>query len=316
MATWTTMEQRIEPDPLVRQTIADLTLSRATGAPFLALLTGVRSVPTAAARSALSFDPRRPSLSAGAGLLDVAMLADLALGAALRRQVGGDRLLATITLTLHLGPATPYQDVAVPSSAGGIAHGVGAARGEFVRDGQLIGQCLATFAVGAGGAAATPLPWERSAPPPDAVVPPGGLPDALTPDEREVLAAVGELARAGTGDGRSWSEELVAQRCMAGPSGGSVRLRPSLAMRNRAGRVQGAVLFGLACASAVGTVTPVPIRTVSGHLEFLASAAADAPIDAEPVLLRATRQLFFVRSDLRQGDRLVASASFVFQRQP
>lgn len=310
------MEQRTEPDSLARQTIADLRLSRATGAPFLALLTGVRSVPSDTARSALGFDPRRPALSAGTGLLDVAMLADLALGAAVRRQVGDDRLLATITLTLHLGPAVPHQGVTVRASDGAIADGIGTAHGEFLRDGHVVGQCLATFAVGSGGAAATPLPWERSAPPPDAAAPAGGLADALTPDEREVLAVVGELARAGTGDGPSWSEALVAQRCAAGPSTGSVRLRPTLAMHNRAGRVQGAVLFGLASTTAVGTVVPVPVRTVSGHLEFLASAAADAPIDAEPVLLRATRQLFFVRSDLRQGDRLVATASFVFQRQP
>lgn len=303
-----------EMPTVVEQTMSDLALTRSTGVPFMARLMGVQSVPSGSARFALRFDPRRAALSAGVGMLDVAMLADLALGGALRTQVGSDRRMPTITLTLQLDAPVTHTDVSVRAWDSEVAHGVGGARGELVSNGKVNGRCLATFVVPEAGAESTAMPWEDGAAGREASVMDAA---ELTPAERDVVTSVGELARAGTRDGQSWTEALVAEACSAAathPAG--LRLRPTVAMVNRAGRVQGAVLFGLAWAAAVKSVGPASVRTLSGHMEFVASADPHTPIAADPVLMRATRQMFFVRSELRQDGRLVAAASFVFQRHP
>ncbi|MFD0533426.1 hypothetical protein ACFQY7_06120 [Actinomadura luteofluorescens] len=82
-----------------------LALARASGVPWLATMARVQAVATGDA-SVVELRIGCPGPS-DAGLVGVAMLADLALGAALRSQVGARRALPTLTLTLELDPDPP-----------------------------------------------------------------------------------------------------------------------------------------------------------------------------------------------------------------
>ncbi|MHA6616175.1 hotdog family protein [Pseudonocardia sp. DLS-67] len=67
--------------------------------PLPEVLVRVRRVRGTRADLELGLGPDRPA-TAPAGLLDVAVLADLALGGALRAQLGAARVLPTVSLTL------------------------------------------------------------------------------------------------------------------------------------------------------------------------------------------------------------------------
>lgn len=215
-----------------------------------AVLIGVRRVRGTRADLELELDPDRPA-TAPVGLTEVAVLADLALGGALRARLGATRVLPTVSLTLHLAAhlasARLPPGVRVRAWGDGPADGLADARAEVVAGDRLVGRALATFAVPDPPSCAPPLPWEVDA---------------------------GEVP-----------------------------------LRNRAGHVQGGVLFGLAAAGA----GPAPGRTVSGHVLFVAPASADAAVRTVATPVRTTRRTRFVRSDLHQGGQVVATAMFTFR---
>jgi len=247
-------------------------------APSLARLAGIHAV-----------QPHRPgcvelALGDGChGLLDVAMLADFALGAAVRAQVGRDQPLPTLTLTLEFERARFPPGLSVRAWSEPVRSSLGRAQGVLVSDGVTNGQCCATFTIPADAARLDPLPWEA----PGSAVP----------------AAVHEQPGS--------SEALLAAACSA--SGSSTTLRPAEAMLNRSRQVQGAVVFRLA-ASLPAALTGDDARLVSGHLQFLAPAGSGLPVSAHPEVLGEKRRTLFVRTEIRQGDRLVAAGSFVFRR--
>lgn len=161
----------------------------------------------------------------------------------------------------------------------------------------------------------TPLPWE------DPAGTPHNLPAALnssslTPREREVLESVRAVgATTEHLPGRSLAGALVAEACSGCHLGSAqAALHPSAAMLNRAGRVQGGVLFGAAAEAARCASDDTSVQVVSGHMQFVSAADPDEVIDLDPLVLRSGRQVVFARTDLRQRARLVATGSFRLQR--
>lgn len=130
--------------------------------PLPEVLVQVRRVRGTRADLELGFGPDRLA-TAPVGLLDVAVLADLALGGALRARLGAARVLPTVSLTLHLAAAHLPSGVRVRAWGDGTADGLADARAEVVAGGRLIGRALATFAVPAPPSCAPPLPWEVEA---------------------------------------------------------------------------------------------------------------------------------------------------------
>jgi acyl-coenzyme A thioesterase PaaI-like protein len=283
-------------------TRAALATSRVTGAPPLGLLLGLQRVRRTGADLELRFDPRRPAAT-DVGLLDTAVLADLALGGALRARHGAGRSLPTVSLTLHLARRRFPPDIRVRAWADPVVDGLADARGELVSGDALLGRALATFAVPDRAERRPALPWEAG---PDVV--PG--PVDLTPDER-ALARDLEAVRAR--DGRSWAEELLAHACRRPVSEDpALTCRPTPVLRNRAGDLQGGVLFGIAAAAA-GDAAAAASRVVSGHIVFAKRATAGSPVRAAPTAIRETRRTRFVRADVQQAGEIVATATFTLR---
>lgn len=277
-------------DPDVLRAFA---LSRATGAPALSCLAGVRAepVPGAAVRLGLPGGPT--------GLLDVAMLADLALGAAVRSRVGADRQLPTVTLTVQLtAPLPAASTVRVRAEGSAVGSYRQASAAGAVLDGETpVGHCGATFAL--GRRLQVVMPWEQR----DRVEPDPLTEDRLTDVEAAALATI--RARNSTSAG----EALLAAGCEPGGRDPShLRLTPSTLLANRSGTVQGGVLFALADRSAA-LASAGDLAT--GHAQFVSGADVAVPLDASSVVLRSGRRTSFVRTDVHQAGRLVATASFV-----
>lgn len=289
-----------------------LGISRATGAPWLACMTGVESVP---ADDRTACELRLGAIAdlgrASAGLFDAAMLADLALGAAVRVHAGARRPLPLLSLTLELSPVPLPADISVRGRGEPAADGLARSYGTVLGGGTVIGHCLATFAVAASASDRVPLPWESAGP----AALPDVLPESLNMAEQEMLTAVREVARGEPGSARAWTDELLAASCAVGPgSPAGTVLRPSAAMLNRSGQVQGAVLFWLAAFPPAAATGPDGMRMASGHLQCLSPAAPDVPLSASRAVLHSTRRTVFVRADIRQEDRPVASGAFTYRR--
>jgi acyl-coenzyme A thioesterase PaaI-like protein len=281
---------------------AALAASRASGAPPLAVLLGARRVRRTQADLELELDPDRPAATP-LGPLDVAVLADLALGGALRARFGADRVLPTVSLTLHLAQPRPPADVRVRAWGDGSANGLADARAEVVAGGRPVGRALATFAVPARPGRAAPLPWEVE--PEDHARPP-----QPTPKERRLAA---DLVRA-AGDERSWAEELLLRCCRRDDHEDRELLcLPAPVLCNRAGHIQGGVLFGLAAAAVNDDPAPWSTRTAVGHILYVAPASAHAPVRAIATPIHETRRTRFVRVDLHQCGEVVATATFTLR---
>ncbi|MGW2307534.1 PaaI family thioesterase [Actinomadura luteofluorescens] len=276
-----------------------LALARASGVPWLATMARVQPVATGDASAVeLRIGYHGPS---GAGLVGVAMLADLALGAALRSQVGARRALPTLTLTLELDPEPPRPWTSVRARSEPPRGGLGRTHGTVLSGETVVGRCLATFAVPGSAARLDPLPWEV----PEAVTPlVHSTAEPLTDAEQAVLTAMRTLDAE---HGRPWADALLAKACQDGPDGRF--LHPNAAMLNRSGQVQGAVLFWFAAAS-----SEVDGHLVSGHIQFLTPADPWTSLLARPVAVHETRRTVFVHTEVSQRGQPVASADFVFRR--
>lgn len=272
--------------------LARWALSRASGAPLLACLAGLRPVGPTAVTLALAADA--PGTAGGT---DLGVLADLALGAGVRAALGLDRRLATASLTVGLDgplPAAAALRVHVPPLRVG-AGPLALAAGTLLSGGGQVGLCAAAFAPQAGGLA--PMPWEQR----DAV-PVAALTEAdLTDEERQALAVL----RDAPGHDRSLAQAALRD-ALTVAADGRLLLQPGPLLANRAGAVQGGVLLGLSvhaaeCAAGGGLVT--------AHTEFLAPAGPGEPVEALCRVLRAGRRTSVVQVELEQSGRLVASTA-------
>ncbi|OJY47719.1 MAG: hypothetical protein BGP03_33940 [Pseudonocardia sp. 73-21] len=276
-------------DPVDRHVLRAFAIARTTGAPALACLAGVGATP----EGTFGLTGAPDGWTAPVGLLEIAVLADLALGAAARAEAGSDRRMPTLGLTIDLaGGLPPAARLTVAADEPAIDDGFVSTAGT-VRDGdRAVGHCAATFALGSAGFAV--LPWElRDA----ASVDPLAEPD-LDAAETGMLAAV----RAATGS--SWSDAVLDDAIRDG------RLHASPLLANRAGTVQGGVLFALAARAAASAVDG-PVRMRGGHLDFLSAGDVAHPLDTTSTLLGAGRRTSFARAEISQDGRLVAVGSFV-----
>lgn len=275
-----------------RHVLHAFALARTTGAPALAYLAGVGATP--AGTVGLTAAPA--DWTGPVGHLEIAVLADLALGAAARAQAGADRRMPTLSLTIDLaGPPPPAARLDVVADPPAIEDGFVSTAGTVRDDGHAIGHCAAAFALGSAGFAV--LPWEERA---GAAVEPLDEAD-LDDAEAQMLGAI----RAASGAG--WSDAVLDG---AVTGSGPLSLVASPLLANRAGTVQGGVLFTLAARAAALTVDG-PVRMRGGHLDFVSAGDVSRPIVATSTLLSAGRRTSFARSEIRQDERLVAVGSFV-----
>ncbi|UQS25424.1 hypothetical protein L1857_22755 [Amycolatopsis thermalba] len=275
-----------------------LALARATGAPVLACVAGLRHV--SSEPFTLGFAPPAPQRL---GLVEVAMLADFALGGALRRRLGGTRPLPTLSLTLDLtgSPGAGARTLAEVGEVA-VADGVGTAAGVIRSGNHVLGHCGAAFAVPSSGSQAE-LPWDRPDPP---ELRSGGLGE-LTAAERALVTT----ARRADETGRSWCDQVISE-ATADEHGTSV-LMPTEVMTNRAGAVQGGVLFA-AAARCGAPRDGTRARLVSGTMRFLAGTSAAQPVVLEPAVEHTTRRTVFTQVRLLQDGHVRAVAGLVHRR--
>lgn len=281
-----------------------LAAQSATGVPWLGLAMGLERVDAAAGNTELR--ARAP-----VGVTELAVIADFALGAALRTRLGPTTLLATLTLTLQVDDFAAASEANVRAHAEPTHGAVAPARGEVLVGGLPIGACLATFALPTHGSSGMPpLPWERSAAK-ERRGSAAASPTAAHGDRKRSHSdgsAEAPTARAGE---RSLGDALVAPDLTRGGDGAAHgRLDASPLLANRAGQVQGGALAGLAVAAARTAAEQPAAGPVSAHILFL-RPAEPAALDVHADVLRAGRRAAFVRVDVNQGGSLVASAQVV-----
>lgn len=282
-----------------------LAVTRANGAPPLAVLLGMGPVWPTEAAVELRYSPDRPRPALPLGMPDVAMLADFALAAALRTRYAGGRSIPTASLTVQLSEPVAPADLRVRAWPGEPTDGVADARGELLSGGRVVGRALGSFVLRDTTPQARTLPWTRRWEAPSVDPVPA---EELTGQERAVLGDLLRAARAPEGH-RSWTERLLDL------SGNGTGWQPSSAMVNRGGTVQGGVIFALAHAAALGAAGPAegPLRMVSGHVAFAAPAGTGAPITPAASLAHATKRTRFARAELRQDERTIAIGDFVLR---
>jgi acyl-coenzyme A thioesterase PaaI-like protein len=273
-----------------------LALRRETGAPLLGLLLDLRQA--GAGATAIELEGR--SAWGPLGVTELAALADLALGAAIRRNAGTETLLPTLTLTLELDRAAHGCDATVSAEAAPTVEETAGAVGWLRGADGVLGRCMATFVVGSGEAEAPPLPWEI-----DRRVPvsasPSGREERLTDAEAAVVAALEDAAEG------SLEARLLRPRWHLEDGRSQGTLTPGMALLNRAGHVQGGATVGLAVAAA-RMASSRPARLTSVHVQFMRPALARR-LDVVGRLVRAGRRASFAAVELAQDDRLVATAS-------
>ncbi|WP_142271632.1 acyl-CoA thioesterase domain-containing protein [Mycobacterium sp. AT1] len=269
-------------------------IARLTGAPALACIAGVRS---SSGLLGLSGAPKH--WTAPAGLVEIAVLADLALGASVRTQAGADKQMPTLSMTIDLaGTPPPAARLDVATAAAALHERFASTAGTLRDGGRAIGHCAATFAV--ASANATLLPWERQ-----------GAIDAVHPlAEDDLDAAEEHLLHAirAAGD-RCWSDAVLEASITESTP---LQITASDLLANRFGTVQGGLLFALA-ARAASQAAEGSTRVRGGHVDFLSAGDVTQPLDTAATVLSAGRRTSFIRSDIRQGPRLVATGSFVLQ---
>ena len=293
---------------------------RATGGPWVGLLMGIERG-----------EPGPPGVTElraarAGGFLELAVLADFAVGAALRSLTGPGTVMPTLTLTLQLWGAEDGGDVRVRAEADSVAGTVASARAGLVGAAGAFGSCLATFAVAPAGAGAwTPLPWEQAAATPSDTeraarldAPPSveeraatAPLDAPSDPERPALAlSAEERAAVALLDGPgSLGDRLAPLRWTPAPAGrSSGRIETGALHTNRAGAVQGGVLAGLAAASARRAAGSDGARVASFHLAYL-RPAPPGELEAAAEVIHAGRRATLVRAGVTAAGAVVASAT-------
>lgn len=270
-----------------------LALQRATGAPALACLAGYRAVAGPGPGSTLT---AAVDAAGTAGPTDLAMLVDLAAGAAIRAQVGAGRRLATTAMAVHLlGALPPTAGLAVHVPEVVARERSALATGTVLAGGEAIGHASVAFALLGDGL--TPIPWEHAGPVPARSS--ALREDELTADERAGLAHVRSAGA------HSWSEAVLRGATSVGAEG--LELRPTGLLTNRAGGVQGGVLVGLAVLAAQAGDGGDVLSSV--QVDFVAPATVGEPVLARVDALRSGRRSRLARVGLVQLGGLVVAAT-------
>ena len=295
----------------LRRTIRrDLSRSSQTAAPPLGHLAGLHRMASAGDLFALSFDPGRPAMAGGAGMLEVAMLADLALGGAIRNRVGLAVPMPTISMTIQFAAGRASEVVWADGECSTQLTSTATSRSRLrTSAGEVIGDAQGVFSLpplpydGPG----RPMPWDSCA---EQVSVGIGGERGLRPAEECIVDQVAAHA-AGTPN-RAWGTTHV-ERQMA-MRGDTLAMTPTEAMINRLGHVQGGALFTAAILAAA-TRRAFPIDTlVTGTIEYVDAAKLDDPILAPVTVLRASRRSLFASVALVQDRRTCCHVATVFRR--
>ncbi|ROZ52884.1 hypothetical protein EEB12_29045 [Rhodococcus sp. WS1] len=226
------------------------------------------------------------------------MLADLALGASARAEGGADKQMPTLSMTIQLArPLPPPGRIEVTTDTPAVHDRFLSTAGALRDEHTVIGHCTAAFAV--GSAQAPRLPWEQS----------GG--EAVAPLLKQDLCGP-ELQMFETvmaAESESWGDFILNTATLRSPS---LRFQATPLMANRFGTVQGGLLFALAARGA-SAATSGPSRVKVGHVDFLAAGDVTQELEVSATVLSAGRRTSFVRAEITQGERLVATGSFVQQ---
>jgi acyl-coenzyme A thioesterase PaaI-like protein len=248
-------------------------------------------------------------IGAVTGLLDVAVIADFALGFSVRHATQQlRRALPTIGLVLNLtadlpaagaarvstAPVTVHTATSI-SSAGGLIHS---------STGALIGHCSAMFA-GPSGPPVEPLPWE---------LPVTETEPTDTCASEETVGFIRDAVEQAGARHASWLDVLlglVSPVTQSGTRTERVFLDRHL-VANRSGYVQGGVLFALGALSPAVSESAKPM---CGDMQFIRPARADLPLAIEASIEHLGRRTEFASSRLYQNEVLIATGSYAFRCQ-
>lgn len=245
------------------------------------------------------------------------MLADLALGGAIRHRVGLALPMPTVSMTIQL-TGRPVREVrwAEGECAGWGRRSAGARSRLFSETGVPVADAVGVFALprlpyeGSG----REMPWDL---PLDEPVVPGEEPLAEQDDREDSLPGQAQLVEsidthAASRPEVAWATQHVMDRM--GSHDGSHELDPSAAMVNRLGHIQGGVLF-TAAVLAVARQSGFSVESLStGTIEFIAAAELGSSLVPRVNILRAGGRSLFATVVLEQGGRVCSHVSLVLRR--
>lgn len=291
-----------------RSIVNDLLQCSESGAPPLGHLVGLHRVPAVDGALGLAMDEGRPAMVGRPGLLEVAMLADLALGGVLRNRIGLSFPMPTISMTIQLTPGRISEvtraeaHCAAPSERTAPSH----AR-LLTAEGEAVGDTQGIFSL-------PPMPYNgpRRAMPWDSFdelkvgtheqaedQPEDGIVEDVT------VHALGMPTRA-------WgSSHIERQMDMDGEF---PVLMPTAVMANRLGHVQGGALLTAAVLAAATRGGFPPESLVAATIDFIDAGDLKSPLRMRTTVLRQTKRSLFAVVLLEQGQQARCHVSTVFRR--
>ncbi|MFE0726113.1 PaaI family thioesterase [Streptomyces sp. NPDC058794] len=296
--------------------LTDIEQSRRTGAPPLGHLVGLHRIATPGSAFTLAFDLSRPALAGGASILEVAMLADLALGGVLRNSVGLTVPMPTVSMTIQLHPGQMSSIVTAEAEVTALAQRTALSRGRLCTgDGAIVGDAQAVFALPAlpYDGPGRSMPWDTWV---QAQTDGVGLPEQAETEEGawpgcerlpEQIAA-----HASDNPVHAWGTTHIREHMTQ--SGSGAAMTPTVQMANRLGHVQGGALLTAAVIAAEQNSDFTVDNLVTTTIEFLDAARLEAPVLAAVRVLRQSGRSLFVSIVLKQDDRTCCHISAVFRR--
>lgn len=311
------MSTRTRLDERRRSIVRDLAESAHTGAPPLGHLAGLWRRPADDTTYELALDPDRPMMAGGPGLAEFAMLADLALGGAIRNQVGLEVPLPTISMTVQIA-AGRTREVAWANGECTAVFGRTATSRSQLRtiNGDIVGDATGVFALpklpydGPGLAMPWDIPAECSYA--AAVEEDPSADDSTSPtfDDSDKALVDRITAHAESSSRSAWGTLHVEEQM----DGENLTLTPTEPMANRLGNLQGGVLLTTAVLAASRT-GGFPVDTLATTtIDFLAAADLSARLVPEVTVLKAGGRSLFTRVDLIQGGNTCCQVTAVFRR--
>lgn len=305
-------------DDSVQSVVIDIENHRRTGAPALGHLAGLHRTGASDNDFALGLTRSRPMLAGGAGIVEIAMLADLALGGVLRDRIGLTVPMPTISMTLQVHPGQLSRITEAHGEVTALADRTACSRARLqTSDGAVLGDAQGLFALpvlpydGPGRL----MPWDTwlqehldDGADDTRAVPPSNADSQFDAD----CLAHDIAAHASSNLSEAWGTRHV--RAQMTESGPGVAMMPTATMTNRLGHIQGGVLLAVAVIAAEldGEFAVENLTTAS--IDFLDAAQADAPIQVVVSVLRQSGRSLFVSILLSQRDRTCCHVSAVFRR--
>jgi hypothetical protein len=283
----------------------DLADSARTGAPPLGHLAGLHRVQASGQQYALAFDLSRPAMVGGPGLFEVVMLADLALGGAIRDRVGPHIPMPTLSMSMVLAPGRLREVAYADGECTTVSRSATSRSRLCTAAGEVVGNAQGLFALPAlpyrGPSRA--MPWDSF----DDVAP-APRDEATSRDREGVVEAIAAHA-AGPSD-RAWGTSHHAAQLSTGVPR---QLTPTALMVNRLGHVQGGSLLTAAVLAAAGHGFPVD-ALAGATIDFVDAAHLDDAVLAGVDVHRVGGRTMFTSVTLGQRGRTCCHVTAVFRR--